>query len=256
MKKIDVHCHADLYSQDELRNIFQKKDFLVVGAATGYESGNNLLALAEKYDNLKVCLGIHPEMPDRFLDFERVTNQIKTNISKILAIGEIGMPWYCLRKMSSDQKQATLRDASDLLLGFMELAKELDLPVILHAIEDTASTALTALKKNGITQALFHWFEGTQQDLGEIIRGNYMISVSPDVMYNSRYEEFVDRIPLEFMTLESDGPWEYNGMRGLPSMIEDTAAYLAEKRNLGITDILTASYKNSLKLFGKHALDK
>ncbi|MCP4756411.1 MAG: TatD family hydrolase [Proteobacteria bacterium] len=251
MKKIDIHCHVDLYSDDELETIFGNEDYLVIGAATGYESGNRLLRLAEDYRNLNVCLGIHPEFPEEFSDFERVAGQIEENRERIVAIGEIGLPWYCLKKMDDRQKKVTARKAEELLVRFMGLAREYDLPLILHSIENMASLALDELKKNGIQRALFHWFEGSKRDLERIVEEGFMVSVSPDLLHNNRYAEFTDDIPMEILTLESDGPWEYDGVRGVPSMIEDTAAYLAARRNLKPEEILAASYANSTKLFGQ-----
>jgi len=254
VKKIDIHCHADMYTKTELEAIFADKEYIVVGAATGYDSGNRLLDLAQTYPNLRVCLGIHPEMPQRFSDFDRVAAQIEEHRHRIVAIGEVGMPWYCLKKMESRQKEALTKRADELLKRFVGLARKTQLPVILHAIEGTASIALDQLIENGISKALFHWFEGNQADLERIIDNGYCVSISPDILHNRQYADFTDNIPLEILTLESDGPWEYGGVRGVPSMIEGTAAYLAEKRHLPPESILTASYTNSMNLFGKEAL--
>jgi len=164
----------------------------------------------------------------------------------------VGLPWYCLEKMDDGQKVAINRDATQLLSQFIRLAKETDLPIILHAIEDTASQALDALEKQGIKKALFHWFEGTEKDLARIVTSKYFISISPDAMFNQRYGEFTDLIPLANLTLESDGPWKYNGKKGVPSMIEDTARFLAHRRNVSAERILQTNYQNCLKLFGKN----
>lgn len=252
MKKVDVHCHADMYSDAELAAIFKNTEYWVVGAATSFDSGRRLLELAQKHNRLKVCLGIHPEYPQAFSDFDEVAAQIKNNLDKIVAVGEVGLPWYCLEKMDEEQKAAINREATQLLSQFIQLAKETGLPIILHAIEDTASQALDALEKQEIEKALFHWFEGNEKDLARIVKANYFISISPDAMFNQRYGEFTDLIPLANLTLESDGPWKYNSEKGIPSMIEDTARFLADRRNISAEVILQTNTKNCLDLFGKN----
>ena len=254
IQKVDVHCHVDLYSTGELETIFRDDSCLVVGAATGFDSGERLLQLAEQYQNLRVCLGIHPEKPEGYLELERVMEQISTNIDRIVAIGEIGLPWYCLKQMNASEKFVMRKRVDELLVCFLKLARKTDLPVILHAIMETAPFALEQLKEHRIERALFHWFKGSLPDLEQIIKTGYFISISPDLMNNKAYAEFTDNIPLDSLTLESDGPWEYGRSRGMPVMIETTATYLAERRGLDPEEVLKASLENSLKLFGSESL--
>lgn len=129
------------------------------------------------------------------------------------------------------------------------MAKEVNLPIVLHAIEETAVIALNELKKRNIKSALFHWFEGDFEVLNEIINRGYFISISPDVMFNEKYSNFVQHIPLENIVLESDGPWEYNGEKGKPLMVLPTIAYLSKVRNISKNHIEKIVYENSCKLF-------
>ena len=90
--------------------------------------------------------------------------------------------------------------------------------------------------------------------MARIIAAGYTISISPEAMVTGRYGDFSDLIPLGNLTLESDGPWKYDGIRGGPSMIEDTAAFLAARRDLSPEEILGANYQNSGKLFGENKM--
>jgi len=252
MRKVDVHCHSDLYTDPELAAIFQDDALMVVSAATGFNSGNRLLHLSKVYTNLKVCLGIHPEYPSAIPEFEKVADQIRKNLSNIVGIGEVGLPWYCLDKIPAPERERFQEKALECFKKFVKLASSCDLPLVLHAIEDTTAQALDVLEKQGIRRALFHWFEGRITDLERILSNGYFISVSPDAIHNVRYGDFTDHIPLDALMLESDGPWEYNGKRGIPSMIEDTAAFLADRRKLDPITILQANYRNYLHLFKQH----
>lgn len=251
MKAIDVHCHIDQYDENELKKIFENKQIdFVVGAAINLESGEKLLKMKKIYPGLLVCLGIHPEYPEYFSELEAVKKQITENRNKIIAIGEIGLPWYSLKKIDKDRKKRYIEEGKHILGEFLDLAKQSDLPVILHAIEDTAVAALEELKKRQVKSALFHWFEGSVDIMEEIIAHGYYISVSPDVIYNQRYSRFVAKIPINRIVLESDGPWEYNGQKGVPSMILNIAEFLGKQRKTPEKEIKKIIYENTRRLFG------
>lgn len=250
MKTIDVHCHLDQYKDHEVKKMLSEaKIDIVVGAAMNKASGERLLDLKGKHSNIKICLGIHPEYPQYYQEFESVKEQILSNRHKISAIGEIGLPYYSLEAMEKQEKIAALNNGKLLLTKFLDLAANLELPVVLHAIQDTASYAYEALQEKKITQALFHWFEGDQDTLIKIVDAGYYISVSPEVLNDNGYAEFVSHIPLDNMVLESDGPWHYNGRIGVPAMILEIAEYLSKKRNMKKKEILEIIYKNTCILY-------
>ena len=244
---IDSHCHFDQLSHDERESEISKN--IVVTVATGYESGNRLLEYAKIYPNLKVCLGIHPEYFQNYDEFDLVEQQIKKNLHKISGIGEIGLPYFGLEKFSENEKREILYKAKIIFGNFLSLAEEKNLAVNLHCVEDSASYAIQELKKYNIKKAIFHWFEGSDTDLKEIIKMKWRISISPDVIHNDEYRKFVSKIPLEIICLESDGPWEYDGIRGVPSMIERSAELLSEIYHVPAFKILEISNKNSGDLF-------
>ena len=76
-----------------------------------------------------------------------------------------------------------------------------------------------------------------------------MISVSPDVLYNKRYAEFVSHLPVENMVVESDGPWQYNGNTGVPCMVINIISYLSHQKNMKESELTKIIYDNSRGLF-------
>ena len=251
---IDVHCHfeqlpAELREKEISGNI-------VAGVAVDYKSGEILLEYKKIYPNLRVCLGIHPEYPEKYDDYDLVEKQIRENITQISAIGEIGLPYFNLLEIEDMKKKTDIFKKAEIIFEkFLKLAAELDLPVNLHCIEDSGEYAIRELEKYKIKKALFHWFEGDLSVLEKIKRNGWNISVSPDVIYNKEYEKFVRNIPLEIITLESDGPWEYNGEIGVPSMTEKTADFLAKLYSKSKEEILEITNKNACILFNIKMID-
>lgn len=221
----------------------------VIGAATHKKSGDRLMDIHRKYPKMHVCLGIHPEFPEYYHEFDQVKRQIIENKENIIAIGEIGLPYYKLMDMKDSDKKELKIKGLHLLSRFLDLAETLHLPVILHAIEETAQAALDELEKRKIEKALFHWFEGPIDVMTSIIEKGYYISISPEVIYNADYAEFVKQVPLKNIVLESDGPWTYNGRQGTPSMVFEIIRYLSIQREINQHKLAEIIYQNTCHLF-------
>jgi TatD DNase family protein len=229
---------------------------IVAGVAVDYKSGEILLEYKKIYPNLMVCLGIHPEYPEKYDDYDLVERQIRENITQISAIGEIGLPYFNLLEMKDMKKNTDILKKAEIIFEkFLKLAAEFELPVNLHCIEDSGEYAIKELEKYNIKKALFHWFEGDLSDLEKIKKNGWNISVSPDVIYNKEYEKFVRNIPLEIITLESDGPWEYGGEVGVPSMTEKTADFLTKIYLKNKEEIMETANRNACILFNIKMID-
>ncbi len=249
---IDVHCHIDQLSTEEQKR--ELKTYRAVGAAVHYQSGETLLRLQKQYpETVKVCLGIHPEYPDFFHEYSLVEKQIRENRDSIAGIGEIGLPYFNLVNMNTEERSKAQKKAGELFEKFVRLAAELDFPVNLHCVEDTVPQGIEVLKRYGIKKALFHWFEGDEKNIKQIKEAGWNISVSPDLIGNADYRASIKTIAAdirEIFTLESDGPWEYEGERGTPSMTERTAPVLAEILHMTKQEIIVIANRNAEKLFG------
>lgn len=245
---VDVHCHFDQLPYELAEKEIKKN--IVVGVAVDYTSGEKLLEYKKIYPDLRVCLGIHPEYPEKYDDYKMVEQQIRENINIISGIGEVGLPYFnLLETEDKKEREEIFRRAEIIFINFLKLAAELNLPVNLHCIESGGENAVEKLLEYGIKRALFHWFEGSQNTIEKIQKNGWKVSISPDVIYNKKYESFVRNIPVEIITLESDGPWKYNDETGVPSMVEKTAEFLTSVYNISKEEILMISNRNADILF-------
>ena len=242
---VDVHCHIDQYKDDEI--VHMKNVKAVVGAAMDYYSGERILSMAGENKSIYACLGIHPEYREYYGQMELVKGQIYKNRENIIAVGEVGLAHYSLEELDENRKKKVYAESLYILEEFIRIAKDIKKPIVLHAIEESAHDAIGLLDKYEIESALFHWFEGDEKALGMIVERGYYVSISPDVMYNRRYDDFVSHIPIASMVFESDGPWEYDGMRGMPDMTLDIAKHVSKSRGISIDKIEQAVYENSCK---------
>ena len=169
----DVHAHLDDEAFDEDRKEvikdIQNAGICVINAGSDIASSEFSLDLADRYDFIYACIGIHPheakDVPVDYLDILRDLSKHK----KVVAIGEIGLDYYYDLSDKEDQKKVFMEQ-----LG---LAKELDLPVVIHDREAHQDT-LDIVKASGVKKGLMHCYSGSYEMALEFIKlGFYFSSI-------------------------------------------------------------------------------
>ncbi|RKS84620.1 TatD DNase family protein [Orbus hercynius] len=247
MKMIDNHCHFEQLTTQEQQQAL--RDYTVVAVASDYQSSLQLLGLLSQYDDLHICLGIHPEKITHYAEFTLVAQLIEKHRHQLVGIGEIGLPYFSLSKMAADKQPEVFQQGLHLFEQFIQLAAKFDLTVNLHCVGESTWQAIACLDRYQIKRALFHWFAGDAQLVQAIYQRGWHISVSPDVMGNKRYQQQVQAMPISMLCLESDGPWPYQGKRGMPDMMRASAHQLTSLLNTTANDIIKISQINGQKLW-------
>lgn len=212
---IDSHCHLhDRSFHDVRETLRQALAFDVWGVvAVGCDPATNARTLAAAAAAPKAvwpALGLHPDWAHLTdADLDRVETQVAEHHARLVAVGEIGLPWYSLDGAADAVDLAARgRRRLDRLLA---LAVRYDLAVSLHAPHDAAGAALEALRRHGVERAVFHWHKAPAPVTRAIVDAGYHVSVTPEVVYRERDREMVVAVPLESLVVESDAPWQYGG---------------------------------------------
>lgn len=242
----DIHCHADRLTEGEMEEAVKRK--VVVGAvAMDMESARKILRLKERYpENIRIFLGIHPEVEVDQEEAEEMLNLIEERRDLLDGIGEVGIPYFYMEGKSSEERKAIKKRGAELLERFVETAARYDLPLNLHVVGDDVEMALPILEGYGIRGALFHWYEGRDEQLKRLVDAGHFISVSPEIVVNQHYFNFAVKIPLTRLLLESDAPCPYGEERGVPTMIFQVAEKLAEYHGIEKEELLRIAGENTL----------
>lgn len=243
LKYIDSHCHIDFFSNEEIEEI-SKEVHTIYGASISFESSLRVLEISKKFENIKASLGIHPEYFEYYHEYEKIKNLIIENRNSIYAVGEVGLPYFSIFDKNPSEKTKLHEKGLTLLENFIILAKELDLPLVLHATQSTAIDAYNLLKKYEIKKALFHWLHCDLETSKKIFESGYFASVSLDIQYNSEYLEFVKHIPIKNLLIESDSPWKYDDNNSRPKDIEKTSKVISKLLGYNETEFLEILSKN------------
>jgi TatD DNase family protein len=253
---IDTHCHLhDPAYRDIATTLTRARAHDVWGLiAVGCDAATNLCTLQAVSGNAKAvwpALGFHPEWKLTRSDLEAVEQQIHANHARLVAVGEVGLPWYGLGAVAD--ADAVRREARERLERLVDLACRYDLPVILHAPHGAAAEALAVLKRRDVDRAVFHWHKAPAGVTREIVDAGYLVSVTPDLVYRDRDREMVERVPIESLLVESDAPWQYQGefenVTSGPWLVARVAEEVAKIKRLPVDEAMYQLTVNTCRVF-------
>ncbi|MGL4688057.1 MAG: TatD family hydrolase, partial [Fusobacteriaceae bacterium] len=193
MKYVDTHCHINSYQYDEdrlevLKEIARKMDF-VVNIGCDLESSKIGIAYSKEYINIYATVGVHPtDIEDEFSE-ELYKNLLELGKEeKVVAIGEIGLDYHWLTKPKEIQKYWFRKQ--------MNLAKELNKPVVIHTREATEDT-IEILKEFPEIYGILHCYPGSYESALEVM-GNYYFGIGGVLTFKNskKMVEVVKKIPL------------------------------------------------------------
>jgi TatD DNase family protein len=225
-----------------------------VAAAVDEASSEQILSLHEAFPAfVHVGLGVHPERLVTNEETERVIALIRRERARLVAIAEVGLPWYTIRERPD--RNVLIAAGEPRLHRFLQLARELDLAVVLHTPHEAAAPALTLLREEGIERAVFHWHKASPEVTQAIVGEGYYISVTPETCYRQRDQALVDAVPLSHLVIETDGPWPYSGeFEGRPTeptflgRIVDAIATIKSVAREEVGEIVTENTKRLFRL--------
>jgi TatD DNase family protein len=254
---IDTHCHLHDAAFADLRGTLARASEHDVGGvvAVGCDPESNARVLDAVPGHRRLvwpALGFHPERP--WLtddDLAAVEAQVTAHHSGLVALGEVGLPWYCLEKASD--AVAVMTEGRERFRRLLALAQRFDLPVSVHAPHGAAVGALEALRSAGIEQAVFHWHKAPVEVTRAILDAGYLVSVTPEVVYRQRDRELVELTPLESLLVESDGPWpyagEFEGMASGPWLVSRVAEEVAKIKRVPVDEAMYQLSVNACRAF-------
>lgn len=252
---IDTHCHLDMAhfknDLDELLRNARKccvKKIVTIGIDLA--SSREAVKLARQHQEVHATIGIHPHDVDN-VD-EAVYVQLRELYSKnndfIVGYGEIGLDYVKKYSEPALQRKHFSRQ--------LDLAHELDLPIIVHNREaDDDTFKLLKEAKPFAKGGIMHCFSSDLAFAEKIIDLGLYISIPGIITFKNAetLHRVAEKIPLSSMVIETDGPFlsphPYRGKRNEPAYVLYTAARIAELRGCPVEDIAKHTTANALNLF-------
>lgn len=254
LRFIDTHCHFDFppFTGDEAASLVlaaQAGIEKIIVPATEAARFAGVLQLAAQHEPLYAALGLHPIAIEHHDEqsLAQLAATLARKPEKLVAIGEIGLDLY--RDDPQFERQQRLLDAQ------LSLAKQHDLPVILHSRRTHDKLAMH-LKRHALPRTgVVHGFSGSLQQAERFIQLGYKIGVGGTITYPraSKTRDVMATLPLSALLLETDAPdMPLNGFQGQPNRPEQAARVFAELctlRSESPEHIAHALWANTCALF-------
>ena len=248
----DSHAHYDDEQFDEdreelLKELKENGVGAILNMSSDYDSVKRTVELTEKYDFIYGAVGIHPEHADQY------NEEVRKELTEILkgekfkAVGEVGLDYYW---DSNPPKEVQIRVLKDQY----ELAKSLDMPIILHDRESHEDILKIAKEYKDVI-SVFHSYSGSVEMAREIIGIGGYIGISGVLTFKNarKLPDVVKEIPLERMLIETDAPYmapvPYRGKRNRSDYLIGVADKIAEIRELTRDEVLEITSENMKRLF-------
>ena len=249
----DTHAHYDSEQFDKdretlLASMKEAGVGMIVNVAASYESCFEVPKLAEKYPFMYAAVGVHPDHVGELDEVKMQHLREMCTMEKTVAVGEIGLDYYWDKESHELQKEWFKKQ--------MELAKDVDLPVIVHSREAAQDTFdLIKSEHAGMTGGVIHCFSGSKEMAKEYIKMGYYIGVGGVVTFkNARVlKEVVESIPLERILTETDCPYlapvPFRGKRNCSAYISYVLDMIAELKGISREEAEQVTYENARNMY-------
>ncbi len=248
----DTHAHYDdeAFSEDVDELLSGLPDRGVTGVVTcgvNLVSSAKALEFAKKYDFVYAALGYHPENigDERKGDLDLIA-QLLSDEKKAVAVGEIGLDYYY-------DNAAPKEEQIDLFERQIEIAKDLDLPIIVHDREAHGDT-LEILKKYK-PKGVVHCFSGSVEMAREVVKLGMFIGMGGVVTFKNARKavEVVSDVPIDRLVLETDCPYlapvPFRGKRNDSGLIANVAEAIGEIKGIDPQKLLDITCENAHVLY-------
>lgn len=251
---IDSHVHLDHERFDEDRQEIidrfeEDKVLAMINPSCDLESALASIELAKENERVFAMVGTHPHEAQYFNEeLRQKYKELALENKKVVAVGEIGLDYHY--DFSPRNKQI------EVFIDQIKLAKELDLPIVIHsreAFEDTYKVLSEHAK--GI-KVLLHSFNETWEECQKYLELGFYISLGGMITFKNAKNliKVVENVPIDKLLLETDAPYltpvPNRGKRNEPKYTHLVAKRVSEMRVEDLTYINEMTNNNTIEFFG------
>ncbi len=287
---VDSHCHINFIAYkndaDEVIKNFLHENYALMIVGSQESTSEKAIEYADKYERgVYVSVGLHPidlvdeaedtvvmdGVPYTFKNRQEDFNQDRYRklaqfSDKVKAIGEVGLDYFYFDKFSPEKIPEFKAKQKEALLGFMELAEELNLPIIFHArgektdpfgVYDEMFQIIKSVLDNGRkVRGVVHCFGGNLGQAEKFLELGLYIGFTGIITFKKKSEELqgiAKALPLDKILIETDSPFlspePYRGKKCLPQYVRFVAEKIAELKGISLEDVAETTTNNAKNLF-------
>ncbi|MFA6533635.1 MAG: TatD family hydrolase [Patescibacteria group bacterium] len=285
----DSHCHINFNAyKDDAEEVIRRslsKGIWLINIGSQLSTSARSIKIAEKYpEGVYAVVGLHPihltgDITESATfngeEYKFVTKQEKFDYNKykelalssekVVGIGEVGLDYYYFgeNKLPAEEIKKVQRET---LAGFIKLAGELDLPLVLHcrgnkgepygAYDDLLGILESRIKnQESRIRGVIHCFGGNMEQAKKFVALGFFVGFTGIVTFKKAVElqAIVKELPLDRILVETDAPFlapePHRGTRNEPAFVEFVAEKVAELKGLSLAEVAAETFKNTKELF-------
>ena len=258
MQLIDTHVHINFETfepdLDEIATRWREAGVVrLVHSCVEPSEFGKLQAIADRFPEVSFAVGLHPlDVEDLWTtDLGDKIHQLATSDSRVVAIGETGLDFF--KASNPEQQEAALWRQ-------LEIAAELDLPLIIHC-RDAAPAMRDCFRRFQTTgrslRGVMHCWGGTPEETQWFLDLGFYISFSGTVTFKKaeQIQASAQMVPIDRLLIETDCPFlspvpKRGEKRNEPSYVQYVAQQVAQLRQLSVEVLAQQTTDNACRLFG------
>ena len=248
---IDTHCHLDKLDSTPEEAIIEAKQAGVqrmVTVSVDEPSLDFVSSIVQQFPEVYGSVGFHPhDAAELTEDLEQKIRKLALEEKKLIAIGETGLDYHYMYSSAEVQQQVFSKQ--------LQLAVELNLPVIMHSREAETDT-LNILQEIPIPPlGVAHSFTSSFEMAKTLVEMGWYLGINGIVTFKNAEDlrEVVRWLPLDRLLLETDSPFlaptPFRGKPNKPAHIPTIATFIAELREISLEQLSEQTSANAQRLF-------
>jgi len=248
---IDTHCHLDILESTPEETIIEAKQAGVqrmVTIAVDEPSLDFVSSTVQEFPAVYGSVGFHPHDASKLTkSLLQKIRQLAEEQDKLIAIGEIGLDYHYMNSPAEIQQQAFRKQ--------LQLAVELNLPVILHSREAETDT-LNILQEFPVpSHGVAHSFTSSIEMARTLVEMGWYLGINGIVTFKNAEDlrKVVRWLPLDRLLLETDSPFlapiPFRGKPNKPAHIPAIGGFIAELREISLEELAQQTTENAQRLF-------
>ena len=248
---IDTHCHLDKLDSTPEEAIIEAKQAGVqrmVTVSVDEPSLDFVSSMVQQFPEVYGSVGFHPhDAAELTEDLEQKIRKLALEEKKLIAIGETGLDYHYMYSSAEVQQQVFSKQ--------LQLAVELNLPVIMHSREAETDT-LNILQEIPVPPlGVAHSFTSSFEMAKTLVEMGWYLGINGIVTFKNAEDlrEVVSWLPLDRLLLETDSPFlaptPFRGKPNKPAHIPTIATFIAELREISLEQLSEQTSANAQRLF-------
>ena len=248
---IDTHCHLDILESNPEESIIEAKQAGVqrmVTIAVDEPSLDFVSSTVQNFPSVYGSVGFHPHDASKLTtSLLQKIRQLAEEQHKLIAIGEIGLDYHYMNSPAEIQQQAFRKQ--------LQLAIELNLPVILHSREAETDTLKILQEFPVPSLGVAHSFTSSIEMAKILVDMGWSLGINGIVTFKNAedLQEVVRWLPLEHLLLETDSPFlapiPFRGKPNKPAHIPTIANFIAKLKKITLEELAQQTTANAERLF-------